>query len=87
LFFPRKETSMSTVSSKASRFRRLWKPALVTGISGTGTILWFEEAMEFIGVIVLVILGALICLFDHFVFKSCLPKLQDREATTKGNQK
>ena len=83
------ETIMSNVPSHSSRFprfRRLWKPALATGAGGTAIAVWFEEIMAFaaeiIGVIILAILGGLICLFDHFVFKSRTPRRQDMNDTT-----
>ena len=72
-------------SSHSPRFRRLWKPALATGGGGTAIVIWFEEimafAVEFIGVILLTILGALICLFDHFVFKSRICRREDMQDT------
>ncbi len=73
-------------SSRPPRFRRLWKPALVAGGGGTAIAVWFEEIMvfaaEIIGVILLAILGGLICLFDHFVFKSRMPRQEDLQDTT-----
>lgn len=55
-------------------FRRLWKPLVVTGTGGTALIIWFEEILtfvtEFIGVIFLPILAAIIYLFNIFLFKS-----------------
>lgn len=87
--FYEKETIMSKApshSSRSPRFRRLWKPALATGAGGTAFVVWFEEIMAFtveiIGVILLTILGALICLFDHFVFKSRMPRREDMQDTT-----
>jgi hypothetical protein len=72
--------------SRFSRLRKLWKPAVVTGAGGTTLVIWFEEiiafAGEFIGVILLTILGGLICLFDNFVFKSRMPRREDLQDTT-----
>jgi len=75
---------MSNQSHSVSRFplaRKFWKPAVATGAGGTSLIIWFEEiiavAADFIGVILLTILGGLICLFDHFVFKSRMPRRED----------
>ena len=65
------------------RLRKLWKPAVVTGAGGTTFVIWFEEiiafAGEFIGVILLTILGGLICLFDNIVFKSRILRREDME--------
>jgi hypothetical protein len=79
---------MSTTPSYPSRFprfRRFWKPAVATGAGGTSLIIWFEEiiafATDFIGVILLTILGGLICLFDHFIFKSRMPRREDLHDT------
>jgi hypothetical protein len=75
---------MSNHQHSVSRFplaRKFWKPAAVTGAGGTSLIIWFEEviafATDFIGVIFLTILGGLICLFVHFVFKSRMPRRED----------
>jgi hypothetical protein len=72
--------------SRFSRLRKLWKPAVATGAGGTTLVIWFEEiiafAGEFIGVILLTILGGLICLFDNFVFKSRIPRREDPQDTT-----
>ena len=78
-----------------SRFpglRKFWKPAVVTGAGGTTLVIWFEEiiafAADFIGVILLTVLGALICLFDDFVFKSRMPRREDlQDITHKGVKK
>ena len=74
------------------RFRKIWKPAVVTGAGGTTLIIWFEEVMtfaeDFIGVILLTILGGLICLFDNFIFKSRAPRREDlKDTTNKGVKK
>ena len=67
------------------RLRKLWKPAVITGAGGTTFVIWFEEIMtfaaDFIGVILLTILGGLICLFDNIVFKSRIPWREDMENT------
>jgi hypothetical protein len=71
--------------SRFSRLRKLWKPAVVTGAGGTTLAIWFEEiiafATDFIGVILLTILGALICLFDNIIFKSRIPRRKDMQDT------
>jgi hypothetical protein len=67
--------------SSFSGFRKFWKPAVATGAGGTSLVIWFEEiiafATDFIGVILLTILGGLICLFDNFIFKSRIPRRED----------
>ena len=77
--------------SRFSRLRKLWKPAVATGAGGTTLVIWFEEiiafAGEFIGVILLTILGGLICLFDNFVFKSRIPRRDDLQDTTNNGVK
>lgn len=71
--------------SRFSRFRKLWKPAVATGAGGTTFVIWFEEvaafATDFIGVILLAILGGLVCLFDNFIFKSRIPRREDFQDT------
>ena len=63
------------------RLRKLWKPVVATGTGGATLAIWFEEivalAADFIGVILLVILGGLICLFDNQIFKSRIPRRED----------
>lgn len=72
--------------SRFPGFRKLWKPAIATGAGGTTLVIWFVEitafAGEFIGVILLTILGGLICLFDNFIFKSRTPRREDLQDTT-----
>ncbi len=67
--------------SRFSGLRKFWKPAVVTGAGGTSLVIWFEEiiafATDFIGVILLTVLGGLICLFDNFIFKSRIPRRED----------
>ncbi len=85
---------MSNQQHSVSRFRlarKFWKPAVATGAGGTSFIIWFEEiiafAADFIGVILLTILGGLICLFDNLVFKSRIPQREDLQDTSKGVKK
>jgi len=56
------------------RFRRLWKPIVAFSTGGTALVIWFEEilgfATEFIGVLFLPILAAIIYFFNIFLFKS-----------------
>jgi len=69
--------------SRFPRLRKLWEPAIATGAGGTTFVVWFEEIMafaaDFIGVILLTILGGLICIFDNIVFKSRIPRHEDME--------
>ena len=85
---------MSNQTHSISRFplvRKFWKPAVATGAGGTTLVIWFEEviafAADFIGVILLTILGGLICLFDNFIFKSRIPRREDLQDTSKGVKK
>jgi hypothetical protein len=78
--------------SRFSGLRKFWKPAVVTGAGGTSFVIWFEEiiafATDFIGVILLTILGGLICLFDNFIFKSRIPRQEDlQDVKNKGVKK
>jgi hypothetical protein len=79
---------MSNQPHAIARFplaRKFWKPAAVTGAGGTTLLLWFEEviafATEFIGVILLTVLGGLICIYNNFVLKSRIPKREDLQDT------
>ena len=71
--------------SRFSGLRKFWKPAVVTGAGGTTLVIWFEEiiafAADFIGVILLTVLGGLICLFNNFIFKSRIPRREDLQDT------
>ena len=64
-------------------FRRLWKPALVTGAGGTAVAIWFDEIMlfseEILGLIFLPVMAGVIYLFDIFLFKSRMPRREDLE--------
>ena len=77
--------------SRIPLVRKFWKPAVVTGAGGTSLVIWFEEviafATDFIGVILLTILGSLICLFDNLIFKSRIPRREDLQDTSKGVKK
>ena len=77
--------------SRFPRLRKLWKPAVATGAGGTSLVIWFEEiiafATDFIGVILLTILGGLICLFDNFIFKSRTPRREKLKDTNNNGVK
>ena len=71
---------MSTHSK--SILQKYWKPALITGVGGTSTIVWFEEILLF-GLDILAVLSVLlvtgpILLFNYFVFKSAMPSLKNK---------
>jgi len=85
---------MSNQQHSVSRFplvRKFWKPAVATGTGGTTLVIWFEEviafATDFIGVILLTVLGGLICLYDSLIFKSRIPRREDLRDTSKGVKK
>jgi hypothetical protein len=70
--------------SSVSHSRHWWRwipLATATGFCGTALVIWFEEmiafATEFIGVIFLHILTAIIYLFNVYVFKSAELKTDD----------
>ena len=69
--------------STASILKKYWKPALVTGAGGTSLFLWFEEivvlGLDVLAVLALLILAGPIYVFNQFVFKSALPRREDKE--------
>jgi len=79
---------MSNQSSHSHRFpffRRLWKPAAVTGAGGTALAIWFEEIMlfgaEILALIFLPIMAGVIYLLDILIFKACMPGREDLKNT------
>ena len=77
------------MSATTSAIRKYWKPALVTGAGGTSVILWFEEillsfeelivlGLDVLALLALLLVTGPILLFNHFVFKSAMPKLEDK---------
>ena len=77
------------MSTTTSALRKYWKPALATGAGGTSVVLWFEEILLFLeelivfgldvlAVLVLLLLAGPIYLFNHFVFKSAMPSVEDK---------
>lgn len=77
------------MSATTTVLRKHWKPALATGAGGTSTVIWFEEILLFfeeivvLGLDVLALLALLlvtgpILLFNNFVFKSAMPKMEDK---------
>ena len=67
-------------------FRRIWKPAAITGAGGTAVAIWFEEILmfsqEILALIFLPIMAGVIYLLDISIFKSRLPCREDMEQTT-----
>ena len=76
-----------TVSPHFPIFRRLWKPAVVTGGSGTALAVWFEEIMiyadEILVLLFLSIVGGLMYLFNDSIFRSHTPRREDIENAQK----
>lgn len=81
----RRETPVSTHPSvpDSPRRRRSWKPAAAITAGGAALVAWFGEiiatAVEFIGVIFMLIVAGVIYLFNVYVFKSAAPKADDRK--------
>lgn len=71
----------STHAPRFLKFRRLWKPLVVTGAGGTAAAVWLEEILlfgqEILGVIFLPIFAGVIYLLDVFIFRSRMPKRED----------
>ncbi|MCQ3938414.1 MAG: hypothetical protein DPW18_15400 [Chloroflexi bacterium] len=69
-------------ANAASALRKYWKPALATGAGGTSLILWFEEiilfGLDLLAVLALLLLAGPIYLFNYFVFKSAMPRMEDK---------
>lgn len=67
--------------ARLSRFRRLWKPAAVTGAGGTAVAVWFEEILvfgqEILALIFLPLIAGTIYLLDIFLFRSRMPTRED----------
>jgi len=76
-------SEFSKPKNKSGFFNRFWKPVAATGAGGTAFAIWFEEilifATDFIGVILLPILSAIIYFFNHFLFKSFELKGEDHK--------
>lgn len=67
-------SEFSKAKFKSGFFRRFWKPLATTATGGTAFAIWFEDilifATDFIGVVLLPLLSAIIYFFNHFLFKS-----------------
>jgi hypothetical protein len=84
-----KEIPMSNSSTHSPRFpifRRLWKPAAVTGAGGTAIALWLDEivmfSQEILALIFLPLMAGVIYLLDIFIFKSRMPHREDLNTPT-----
>ena len=64
-------------------FRRIWKPAAITGAGGTALAIWFEEiaifAQDILALIFLPILAGAVYLLDILIFRSRMPRREDME--------
>ena len=73
----------STHALRFPIFKRLWKPAAVTGAGSTAVAIWFEEIIalgaDILALIFLPIMAGVIYLLDIFIFKSRLPRREDLE--------
>ncbi len=67
--------------SRFSVYRRLWKPAVVTGTGGSVAAIWLDEILifgeEILALILLPFMAGIIYLLDIFMFKSRMPKRND----------
>jgi hypothetical protein len=66
---------------RSSIYRRLWKPAAVTGVGVTAFAFWFEEILlyieEILALILIPIMAGVIYLLNIYIFKSRMPKGED----------
>lgn len=71
----------STHAHRFPAFRRLWKPAAVTGAGGTALALWLDEIVmfgeEILALIFLPIMAGVIYLLDILIFKARMPRRED----------
>ncbi len=70
-------------------WRRLWKPALVTGGGTAAIVVWLDEVLAFaediIGVLLLPLMAGMIYLLDILMFRSRMPKEEDmKQSQNKG---
>lgn len=61
---------------------RIARLAILFGASGAAALLWLGEPA--IGILGLLFLGAVYCLFDYFVFRSAIPRREDVPAYRSG---
>ena len=66
---------------RSSIFRRLLKPAVVTGAGGTAIAVWFEEITLYVeGILALIflpIMAGVIYLLNIYIFNSRMPRRED----------
>ncbi len=66
---------------RRSIYRKLWKPAAVTGAGATAVAFWSEEILlyleEILALILIPIMAGVIYLLNIFIFKSRMPKGED----------
>mgnify|MGYP001044566342 CR=1 FL=1 len=71
---------MSTNASSA--LRKYWKPALATGAGGTSIVIWFEEiillGLDILAILAVIVVAGPILLFNHSMFKSAIPRKEDK---------
>jgi hypothetical protein len=71
---------MSAITTSA--LRKYWKPALATGAGGTSLVIWFEEllllGLDVLAVLALLVVAGPIFVFNHFMFKSAIPRKEDK---------
>jgi hypothetical protein len=71
---------MSAITT--SVLRKYWKPALATGAGGTSLVIWFEEllllGLDVLAVLALLVVAGPIFVFNHFMFKSAIPRKEDK---------
>ncbi len=75
--------SNSSISSRPSRIRPLWKPAALTGAGGTAVAVWLEDILlfgeEILALIFLPVIAGAIYLLDILIFRSRMPRREDME--------
>ena len=73
-------------STRFPIFRRLWKPAVVTGAGGAAIAIWLDEIVMFgedlLALVFLPIMAGIVYLLDIFIFKSRMPKREDLQNIT-----
>ena len=85
-------SNQPTHSHHFATFRRLWKPTVVAGASGTAVAIWFNEIImfgqEILTLIFLSIIAGVIYLFNIFIFKFHKPRREDmKNSNARGAKK
>jgi hypothetical protein len=72
-------------------YRRLWKPAAVTGLGGTALAIWFDEiiayAEEILALIFLPIMAGILYVLNIYIFKTHTPRSEDLGDHTRQGEK